>query len=477
MDIDFDDTGRQKVIDYVVDKYGRNQVAQIITFGSMAAKSSIRDVARVLNLPLDEADRLAKLVPDRPGTSLASAFQDVPEFSKERESKNPLVRKTLKFATELEGSVRHTGVHAAGVIIAPGDLTDYIPLSAAKDADLYVTQFDGKYIESAGMLKMDFLGLTTLSIINDALKYIKKNHQVDLDIDNLPLDNLEALQVFVNGDTIGIFQFESEGMRKYLKDLQPSSIEDLIAMNALYRPGPMDYIPEFNERKHGRKKVEYPHPMLEEILAPTYGIMVYQEQIMQTAQIIGNFSLGTADILRRAMGKKKLDVMEKQKAEFIEGAKSNNIDKEKAEEIFAIMQKFAAYGFNRSHSAAYALIAYQTAYLKAHYPAEFMAAVLTHNMNSIEKVNFFIQEAGKMGIETLGPDVNESYEHFMVNDKGQIRFALSAIKGFGGAAADSLISEREENGPFKSLFDLTKRVSLRAVNKKANRKHGVCGLL
>ncbi|NNC94125.1 MAG: DNA polymerase III subunit alpha [Chitinophagales bacterium] len=466
IDIDFDDEGRQKVIDYVVDKYGKNQVAQIITFGTMAARSSIRDVARVLDLPIPEADKLAKKVPTRPGVTLEQAFEEDNELLDVKKKKN-LQGDTLRLAEKLEGSVRHSGIHAAGIIIAPDDLTTYIPVCVSKDSDLCVTQWDGKYIEDAGMLKMDFLGLKTLSIIRDACRNIEKRHGVNIDPEEIPLNDEATLELFQAGNTVGIFQFESAGMQKYLKELKPTSIEDLIAMNALYRPGPMEYIPEFVERKHGRKKVTYPHESLEEILEPTYGIMVYQEQIMKTAQIIAGFSLGAADILRRAMGKKKMSVMEEQKVLFVEGAAKNNIDEKKAAEIFDIMKEFAKYGFNRSHSAAYSLLAFQTAYLKANYPAEYMAAVLTHNMNDIKTINFFLGECKKLSVKALGPDINESVKNFTVNEKGEIRFALSAVKGVGEAAVESIIEEREENGPFVSIFDLMRRVNLRAVNKKS----------
>ncbi len=467
IDIDFDDVNRQKVIDYVVDKYGKNQVAQIVTFGTMAAKSSIRDVARVLQLPLPQADKLAKMVPDGPGVSLARAFNEVKELADYKTGPDKLAAKTLKFAETLEGSVRHTGIHAAGVIIAPSDLTEYIPLCTAKDADLYVTQFDGKYIEDAGMLKMDFLGLKTLSIIKDAIENIKVNRNVEINIDDIPLEDTKTFELFQRGDTKGIFQFESDGMRMYMKELKPTNIEDLIAMNALYRPGPMSYIPEFIDRKHGRKKVAYPHIWLEDLLKPTYGIMVYQEQIMQTAQIMAGYTLGAADLLRRAMGKKKVEEMQKQKEIFVKGAQEKGVEKDNAIEIFAIMEKFAQYGFNRSHSAAYSVLAYQTAYLKANYPAEYMAAVLTHNMSDIKQVNFFLNESKRMGIQPLGPDINESRLKFTVNEKGEIRFALSAIKGVGEAAVEAMLAEREKHGSFTGLFDFTKRVNLRTVNKKS----------
>jgi len=466
IDIDFDDENRQRVIDYVVDKYGKTQVAQIITFGTMAAKSSIKDVARALELPLSDANELAKMVPDAPGTTLAKAFEESPELKAIRDG-NDLRAKTLKLAEKLEGSVRNTGIHAAGVIIAPDDITNYIPVSTSKDSDLLVTQFDGKVIESAGMLKMDFLGLKTLTIIKDALELIKRNHGVDIDIDAIPMDDEKTYELYQRGDTIGTFQFESEGMRMYLKDLKPTNIEDLIAMNALYRPGPMQFIPNFINRKHGREEVEYPHELLEPILNYSQGIMVYQEQIMQTAQILAGYSLGGADLLRRAMGKKDMKKMALEREKFIKGAKEiHKIPEKKASEVFDVMEKFAQYGFNRSHSAAYSVVAYQTGYLKAHYPAEYMASVLTHNMNDIKKVTFFIEEARRQGVQVLGPDVNESIYKFNVNQEGAIRFGLGAIKGTGEAAVESILEEREKNGPYQDIFDFAKRVNLRAVNKK-----------
>lgn len=466
IDTDFDDAGRQKVIDYVVDKYGHNQVAQIITYGTMAAKMAIRDVARVLDLPLPEADALAKLVPERPGISLADAFNEVKELKELRDGDDDKAE-VLKLAEKLEGSVRNSGIHAAGVIIAPDDITNYIPVSTSKDSDLLVTQFDGKVIEEAGMLKMDFLGLKTLSIIKDALEIIESGYGEKIDIDNISFEDELTFKLYQRGDTIGTFQFESSGMRKYLQELKPTSLEDLIAMNALFRPGPMDFIPNFINRKHGREKVEYPHELLEPILKNSYGIMVYQEQIMQAAQIIAGFSLGKADILRRAMGKKKMDVMKSMQEEFIQGAKKlHDIGKDKATEIFAIMEKFAAYGFNRSHSAAYSVVAYQTAYLKSHYPAAYMAAVLSHNQNNIDKITFFMDECRRMGITVLGPNINESLTSFSVNKNGEILFGLGAIKGTGDAAVDAIIRERKKNKAFKHIFDFAARVNLRAVNKK-----------
>ena len=474
IDIDFDDVNRQRVIDYVVEKYGKTQVAQIITFGTMAAKSSIKDVARSTSLSLAEANELAKMIPDTPGTTLAKAFIENLELAAIREG-NDHRGATLRLAEKLEGSIRNTGIHAAGVIIAPDDITNYIPVSTSKDSDLLVTQFDGKVIESAGMLKMDFLGLKTLTIIKDAIELIRKNHGVEIDIDEIPIDDEKTYQLYQRGDTIGTFQFESEGMRMYLKDLQPTNIEDLIAMNALYRPGPMQFIPNFINRKHGREEVAYPHELLKPILEYSYGIMVYQEQIMQTAQILAGYSLGGADLLRRAMGKKDMKKMAEEREKFIKGAaEKHSIPPKKASEVFDVMEKFAQYGFNRSHSAAYSVVAYQTGYLKAHYPAEYMAAVLTNNMNDIKKVTFFIEEARKQGVQVLGPDVNESLLKFNVNEQGNIRFGLAAIKGTGESAVDAIISEREK-GLYHDIFDFAKRVNLRAVNKKTFESMALAG--
>jgi DNA polymerase III subunit alpha len=466
IDVDFDDEGRERVLDYVVEKYGKERVAQIITFGTMAAKLAIRDVARVLKLPLPDADRMSKLVPERPGTTLKKAYKEVPELLDIKKNGQPLEAQTLKFAETLEGSARHTGTHACGVIIGPDDLINHVPLSIAKDSKLMVTQFDGKLVESVGMLKMDFLGLKTLSIIKDAIANIKLSKGIEIVIDDIPLDDALTYQLYQKGETVGTFQFESEGMRNYLRELQPSNIEDLIAMNALYRPGPMAFIPLFIDRKLGKEKVEYPHPSLEDILKPTNGIMVYQEQIMQTAQIVGGFSLGQADLLRRAMGKKARSIMDEQKVVFVEGAAKKEIEKEKAVEIYGIMEKFAEYGFNRSHSAAYSVIAYQTAYLKANFTAEYMAAVLTHNLNDIKKITFFIDECRRQGISVLGPDVNESQMNFTVNQKGEIRFGMAAIKGVGEAAVKSIVDEKLENGPFRNIVDFSKRINLKSVNRR-----------
>ncbi|MEL6152580.1 MAG: DNA polymerase III subunit alpha, partial [Bacteroidota bacterium] len=467
IDIDFDDEGRQKVIEYVVEKYGRNQVAQIITFGSMGAKSAIRDVARVLGLPLDKSNQMAKLVPDRPGTTLAQAFADVPELATLKQGLTSLEGKVLSFAETLEGSARHTGIHAAGVIIAPDDLMKYIPVKTDKNSDLLVTQYDGAVVEDVGMLKMDFLGLKTLSIVKDAVALIEKNHGQRLDMDAVALDDEKTYALYQRGDTIATFQFESEGMRQWLTKLKPSNIEDLIAMNALYRPGPMQFIPNFIARKHGQEKIHYVHPLLKDILQYTYGIMVYQEQIIQTAQILAGYSLGAADLLRRAMGKKKVEEMARQREVFIKGAKDkHNIDEAKAVEVFEVMEKFAQYGFNRSHSAAYSVLAYQTAYLKAHYPAEYMASVLTHNQGDIDKITFFMDECKRQNIQVLGPEINESQANFDVNQAYQIRFGLGAIKGTGAAAVEAIIQERNEGGAFKDFFSFAERINLKAVNKK-----------
>lgn len=479
IDIDFDDDGRSKIIDYVVDKYGKNQVAQIITYGSMAAKSSIRDVGRVLDLPLAEVDKVAKMVPN---ASLGAIFDSDEKKLKEKfnndeysqvlelrklAGKDDLTAQTLNQAKTLEGSVRNTGVHACGIIISPDDITNYVPICTSRDSELLLTQFDNKVVEDAGLLKMDFLGLKTLTIIRDAIILIDENHDIQIDPDQIPLDDIKTYKLYQRGETNGTFQFESAGMQKHLKNLQPTNIEDLIAMNALYRPGPMQFIDLFVARKHGKEEVKYPHDLLKEILENTYGIMVYQEQIMQAAQIMAGYSLGEADILRRAMGKKKMDVMQEQKVKFVEGAeKLHGVEQKKAEEVFDIMLKFAEYGFNRSHSAAYSVVAFQTGYLKANYPAEYMAAVLTNNMNDIKKVTFFMEECRRMGIPVLGPDVNESAYKFIVNKNGEIRFGLGALKGVGEGAVEAIVAERKEGGPFTSIFDLTKRIDLKAANKK-----------
>ncbi|MGC8864168.1 MAG: DNA polymerase III subunit alpha [Bacteroidales bacterium] len=467
IDVDFDDAGRERVLDYVVKKYGADRVAQIVTFGSLAARSAIRDVARVMGLPLSEADRLAKLVPEKPGITLEDAFQEVPELKKELESPDEKIRNVLKYAQILEGSIKNTGTHACGVIIGPDDLKKFVPLATQKESTMMVTQFEGKLVESVGMLKMDFLGLKTLSIIREAIENVKISRNINIDLETLPLDDAKTYELYQRGDTVGTFQFESDGMRQYLRELKPTHIEDLIAMNALYRPGPMQFIPDYINRKHKREKVEYPHEMLRDILEETHGIMIYQEQIMQVAQRMGGFSMGQADLLRRAMGKKQADVMAQQKEIFIKGAIEKGISPEVASDVYETMKKFAEYGFNRSHSAAYSIVAYYTGYLKANYPAEYMAAVLTHHLTDIKKITLYIEECRRMGINVLGPDVNESRLNFFINPKGEIRFGLSAIKNVGENAARSIIEEREANGPYKSLADFFFRSNLRAVNKRA----------
>lgn len=464
IDTDFDDEGRQKVIDYVVDKYGKNQVAQIITYGSMAARTSIQDVARVLDVPLSEVNALKKLVPDTLGITLKDAFDQVAEL-KDILKGDDIRAKVLREAEKLEGSVRNTGIHAAGIIIAPYDLTDIIPVATMKDSDLLVTQFDGRVIEDAGVIKMDFLGLKTLTIIKNALALIKENHGVEIDIDYIPLDDQKTFELYQRGDTNGTFQFESDGMQMYLRELKPDKFEDLIAMNALYRPGPIEYIPKFISRKHGREEVTFDLEDMKEHLEETYGITVYQEQVMLLSQKLANFTKGDADVLRKAMGKKQIEVLNKMKAQFMEGCKVNGHDTKIAEKVWTDWEAFAQYAFNKSHSTCYAFVAYQTAYLKAHYPAEYMAAVL-NNQNNIEKISFFMEESKKMGIPVLGPDINESNLRFAVNKKGEIRFGMSGIKGVGEKAVESIVEERVANGPFESITDFAKRVNCRTVSKK-----------
>lgn len=489
IDTDFDDEGRQKVIDYVVDKYGKNQVAQIITYGTMAAKMSIKDVARVLDLPLAESNMLAKLVPDKPGTELRrvlhapltakegeksleekEAYQqdDIENVKKIREIYNgtDIRAQVLKEAERLEGSVRNTGIHAAGIIIAPKDLTELLPVATAKDSDLWVTQIEGSVIEDAGVIKMDFLGLKTLSILKTALELIKQNHNVDINLDNIPLDDEKTFQLYQKGETNATFQFESVGMQKYLRELKPDKFDDLIAMNALYRPGPIAYIPKFIDRKHGREAISYDLDDMKEYLEDTYGITVYQEQVMLLSQSIGGFTKGDADVLRKAMGKKQKAVLDKMKAQFISGATAKGHPADKLEKIWTDWEAFAQYAFNKSHSTCYAFVAYQTAYLKAHYPGEYMSAVLNH-AGAIEKITFFMEECKRMGIKVLGPDINESLKGFAVNQRGEIRFGLGGLKGVGDAAVDTVIAEREKNGPYKDIFDFIKRVLQKNVNKKS----------
>ena len=478
IDIDFDDEGRSKVIDYVIQKYGTKQVAQIITYGTMAAKSSIRDTARVLDLPLADADRIAKLVPniklsqifsltdqelnDNFRTDEIVRINEIKKLSNE----NSLIGQTISQAKVLEGSIRNVGTHACGVIITSDDITQIVPISTAKDSDLYVTQFDNSVVESAGLLKMDFLGLKTLSLIRDTVNLVKKRYNKDLNPDNFPLDDKKTYELFQRGETVGIFQYESLGMQKYLKDLKPTVFADLIAMNALYRPGPLEYIPSFVKRKNGQESISYDLPEMKLYLEETYGITVYQEQVMQLSQVLSNFSKGEADILRKAMGKKDFSLLQKLKPQFIDGGKSNGHDQEILEKIWKDWEAFAAYAFNKSHSTCYALIGFQTAYLKSHYPEEYMAAVLSNNMNDIKQVSFFMEECRRMGLEVLGPCVNESDFKFTVNEKKQIRFGMGAIKGVGQGAVETIIENREESN-YVSIFDLTQRIDLRLANKKA----------
>ena len=478
IDIDFDDEGRNKVIDYVTDKYGSNQVAQIITYGKMAAKSSIRDTARVLDLPLGEADRIAKLIPnlklkdifEKDEKKLSDDLRSE-DFSNVLELKslskgNDLQAETINQARVLEGSLRNVGTHACGIIITPDDITNFVPIATAKDSNLYVTQYDNAVVESAGLLKMDFLGLKTLTLIKDTVKLIKYKHDLDLDIDSIPLDDSKTYELFQKGSTVGIFQYESAGMQKYLRDLKPTVFEDLIAMNALYRPGPLEYIPSFVKRKNGKEDITYDIPVMEELLKETYGITVYQEQVMKLSQKLANFSKGDADLLRKAMGKKIFDLLNKLKPKFLDGGESNGHSREILEKIWKDWEAFASYAFNKSHSTCYALIAYQTAYLKSHYPAEYMAAVLSNNMNDIKQVSFFMEECKRMSISVLGPDVNESYYKFTVNDNNAIRFGMGAVKGVGSGAVNSIIEGRQEK-KYNSIFDLTKNIDLRSANKKA----------
>jgi len=479
IDIDFDDEGRSRVMDYVINKYGAKQVAQIITYGTMAAKSSVRDTARVLDLPLFEADKIAKLIPTT--LNLAKIFTldkdklkaalRAEEYDKVKElielaNANDLGGETIQQAKILEGNLRNTGIHACGVIITPDDITNFVPVATAKDSDLYVTQFDNSVVESAGLLKMDFLGLKTLTLIKDTVKLVKYRTGVELDPDAFPIDDVKTYELFQRGETVGIFQYESPGMQKYLKDLKPTVFGDLIAMNALYRPGPLEYIPSFVRRKNGEEEITYDLEANEEYLKETYGITVYQEQVMLLSQKLANFSKGDADVLRKAMGKKQKDVLDKMKSKFIEQAVANGHAEEKLEKIWKDWEAFAQYAFNKSHSTCYAWIAYQTAYLKAHYPAEYMAAVLSNNMNDIKQVSFFMEECKRMGLQVLGPDVNESFYKFTVNEKYAVRFGMGAIKGVGMGAVETIVANRKE-GNYKSIFDLAKRIDLRAANKKA----------
>ena len=477
IDVDFDDAGRQQVLEWVTEKYGADKVSHIVTFGSMAAKMAIKDVARVLKLELSEANRLAKMVPEAPKMTLKKAYKENPDLEKEKQSLNPLISKTIQFAETLEGSIRQTGVHACGILISRDPLTDHIPIMPTEGESLMTTQYDGHFVEPIGLIKMDFLGLRTLSIIKTCLDNIKKSKHIVLNENEIPLDDEETFKLFTRGDTTGLFQFESPGMKKHLRALQPNRFEDLVAMNALYRPGPMEYIPSFIRRKHGEEPIEYDHPMMEPYLKDTYGITVYQEQVMLQSRALGLFTRGQSDTLRKAMGKKKFELLAELKGKFVEGCK-NNPDfvqgaKEKGKNVEELVNKiwgdweaFASYAFNKSHSVCYAYIAYQTGFLKAHYPAEFMAANLSNNLSDITKVTVFMDECKRMGLSVLAPDVNESYNDFTVNSHGQIRFGMAAIKGVGEAAVEKIIEEREKNGPYKDVYDFFERIDYKSVNKK-----------
>jgi DNA polymerase-3 subunit alpha len=482
IDIDFDDVGREKVINYVLDKYGRNQVAQIITYGSMAAKTSLQDVGRVMNISLDDVRKVKEMFPDDQTATLNKilADGDIEPVLKEKLKTEELekaysfremakgkgkIAELIQNAKKLEGSIRNTGIHACGVVITPDDITKYVPVTTAKDSDLLVTQYDNSVAESAGLLKMDFLGLKTLTIINDAIVMIKENHGVEIDPDTIPLDDKKTYELFQRGETVGVFQYESAGMQKYMRDLIPTKFEDLIAMNALYRPGPLEYIPEFVDRKHGKKPIIFDLPEMEEYLAETYGITVYQEQVMLLSQKLAGFTKGEADVLRKAMGKKQKAVLDKMKSQFISQAMAKGHPENKLEKIWTDWEAFASYAFNKSHSTCYAFVAFQTAYLKAHYPAEYMASVLTHS-KSIEDINFFLSECKVQNVLVLGPDINESKMDFYATKNGHIRFGLSALKGVGEGPVEEILLARK-NGIFSDIFDVVRRVSLRVTNKKS----------
>ena len=474
IDTDFDDDGRGEVLRWVTDKYGAERVAHIITYGTMATKSAIKDVARVEKLPLAESNRLAKLVPDKipdmKKFKLKDAINYVPELKEAASSNDVLVRDTLKYAQMLEGNVRNTGVHACGVIIGRYDISDVVPVSTAKDKDsgeeMLVTQYEGSVIEETGLIKMDFLGLKTLSIIKEAVENIKQTTGEDLDIDHISLEDPATYKLYCEGKTTGTFQFESAGMQKYLKELQPSKFEDLIAMNALYRPGPMDYIPSFIARKQGKEEIKYDIPVMERYLKDTYGITVYQEQVMLLSRLLANFTRGESDALRKAMGKKLIDKMNALKTKFMSGGQANGYDEATLQKIWSDWEKFASYAFNKSHATCYSWVAYQTAYLKANYPSEYMAAVLSRSLSNITDITKFMDECKAMGIQVLGPDVNESFLKFSVDKNKNIRFGLGAVKGVGESAVQNIIDERKKNGPFKSIFDFVERVNLTACNKK-----------
>ena len=474
IDVDFDDDGRGRVLNWVTQKYGKEKVAHIITYGTMATKLAIKDVARVQKLMLSESDRLCKLVPDKipdKKLNLQNAIDYVPELKAAEQSDNPILRDTIRYAKMLEGNVRNTGVHACGTIICRDDITDWVPVSTADDKEtgekMLVTQYEGSVIEDTGLIKMDFLGLKTLSIIKDAVENIRLTKGVKIDIDDFTIINDPATyRLYGEGRTVGTFQFESAGMQKYLRELQPSTFEDLIAMNALYRPGPMDYIPDFIARKHGRSPIEYDIPVMEKYLKDTYGITVYQEQVMLLSRLLANFTRGESDTLRKAMGKKLKDKLDHLKPKFIEGGRKNGHDPKVLEKIWGDWEKFASYAFNKSHATCYSWVAYQTAYLKANYPSEYMAAVLSRNLTNIEQLTLYMNECKRMGISVMGPDINESMRTFSSNAAGDVRFGLAAVKGVGTAAVESIIAERKANGPFKDIYDFVERVNYSLVNRK-----------
>ena len=480
IDIDFDDEGRGRVLDWVTKKYGQEKVAHIITYGTMATKMALKDVARVQKLPLAESDRLCKLIPDHipdPDNkdkelkvNLPNSINFVPELKQAEQSDDPIMRDTIKYACELEGNVRGTGVHACGTIICRDDITDWVPVSTAVDKDtgekMLVTQYEGSVIEDTGLIKMDFLGLKNLSIMKDAVENIKRIKGIDVDIDAIPIDDKKTYDLYCGGFTLGTFQFESPGMQKHLRDLKPTVFEDLIAMNALYRPGPMEYIPDFIDRKHGRKPIEYDIPVMEKYLKDTYGITVYQEQVMLLSRLLANFTRGEADTLRKAMGKKIKEKLDELKPKFLAGGASNGHDAKVLEKIWSDWEEFAKYAFNKSHATCYSWVAYQTAYLKANYPSEYMAALLSSNLGNIEKLELYMSECKRMGIKVLSPDINESQMRFSSNAAGDIRFGLAAIKGVGEGAVNSIIAEREKNGPYKDIFDFCERANYSAINRK-----------
>ena len=474
IDVDFDDDGRGRVLNWVTEKYGQEKVAHIITYGTMATKLAIKDVARVQKVPLDISNKLCKAIPDRLPDGLKMNLQNaitaVPELREAEASPDPLLRDTIKYAKMLEGNVRNTGVHACGTIICRDDITDHVPISIAEDKEtgekMLVTQYEGSVIEETGLIKMDFLGLKTLSVIKEALENIRQSLKTEVDIDAIPIDDPKTYELYCKGNTIGTFQFESPGMQKYLRELQPSTFEDLIAMNALYRPGPMDYIPDFIQRKHNPALVQYDIPCMEKYLKDTYGITVYQEQVMLLSRLLANFTRGESDTLRKAMGKKLKDKLDELKPKFINGGKANGHEEKTLEKIWADWEKFASYAFNKSHATCYSWVAYQTAYLKANYPPQYMAGAMSRNLDKITEITKLMQECKSMGINVLGPDVNESRRKFSVNKNGDVRFGLCAVKGVGENAVQCIIDEREANGPFTSIFDFVERVNLTACNRK-----------